>query len=135
MDWKPDYVLNCLPMDETHQAFVACVDALEKAEGEAVLPCLDALIEHTLAHFEQENHWMTECQFPPILCHTGEHERVLKALREMRPTLEADPAVAKILVKELEGWFADHAASMDDALAFFMRQAGYTPVALSAEAS
>lgn len=130
MDWKESYVLGPAPMDDTHREFVTLVTGVAQSEGvENVLVALDALIQHTVEHFEQENRWMEECGFPPIHCHQGEHDRVLQSLRDMRPTVQADPGVARILAKELESWFDLHAATMDDALAFFMRQVSYEPTA------
>lgn len=129
MEWKSNYELGHAPMDDTHRDFVSLVARLASVDGSAALPVLDELIEHTIEHFEQENRWMKECGFPPIHCHTGEHDRVLQSLKDMRPTIEADPGVAKILAKELEPWFAQHASTMDDALAFFMRQVNYVPTA------
>jgi hemerythrin len=128
MDWKESYVLGQVPMDETHQDFVKQVTLLAAAEGrDAVLQELDRLVEHTIEHFEQENRWMEECGFPPIHCHQGEHERVLQSLKDMRPNIQADPGIARILANELESWFGLHASTMDDALAFFMRQVNYVP--------
>jgi len=134
MDWKEDYVLGHGPMDETHRDFADAVTDLGEAEGvESVLSSLDALIEHTDEHFAQEQRWMEECGFPPIHCHEGEHVRVLQSLKDMRPNIQADPGIARILARELEVWFAQHAATMDDALAFYMRQVDYVPTAGSAK--
>lgn len=133
MDWKTEYVLGHDPMDATHRDYVALVDALDRAEKSEVLVCLDKLIEHSVEHFAQENRWMEECGFPPIHCHEGEHERVLNSLNEMRANIAADPGIGKILAKELEAWFAQHAATMDNALAFYMRQVNYVPTAGSAK--
>lgn len=126
MEWKDSYTLGYPPMDNTHRDFVALISKLAAAESDASA-CLDQLIDHSREHFAQENRWMEECGFPPIYCHTGEHERVLKSLEDMRPTLRTDPGVGRILSKELESWFAQHAATMDDALAYYMRQVNYKP--------
>jgi hemerythrin-like metal-binding protein len=130
MDWKESYVLGHAPMDTTHQDFVTLVSELAAADNAAMPGYVDRLIEHTVEHFAQENRWMEECGFPPIHCHTGEHERVLQSLRDMRPIIAADPGVGRVIAAELEQWFAQHAASMDNALAFYMRQVNYVPVAI-----
>jgi hemerythrin len=134
MDWKETYVLGNVPMDDTHQHFVNIVTKLGQAESaDEVLACMDELIAHTIEHFAQEKRWMLECGFPPLHCHDSEHDRVLQSLINMRPNLQADSGIARILVKELEAWFAQHAATMDDALAFFMRQVAYVPTPGSAK--
>lgn len=128
MDWKDSYTLGHAPMDATHHEFVALVTQLETVDNAGMLAVFDELVTHTVAHFAQENRWMSECGFPPIHCHEGEHERVLQSLQEMRPNVEADPGVGRILAGELSPWFAQHAATMDNALAYYMRQVNYTPV-------
>jgi hemerythrin-like metal-binding protein len=131
MDWKETYVLGHVPMDNTHQDFVALVSKLTVADNASMSGCVDQLIEHTLEHFAQENCWMEECGFPPIHCHTGEHERVLQSLRDMQPIIAADPGVGRVVARELEQWFAQHAATMDNALAFYMRQVNYVPLPIA----
>lgn len=133
MEWKESYVLGHAPMDATHQDFVVLVSKLTTADNDSMLACVDTLIEHTIAHFEQENRWMEECGFPPIHCHTGEHERVLQSLRDMQPIIAADPGVGRVLAGELEQWFAQHAATMDNALAFYMRQVNYVPASIASQ--
>lgn len=135
MDWKANYELGHPAMDETHREYVVLVTELARAEGQDELACFDRLIEHTQAHFDQENRWMEECAFPPIHCHEGEHTRVLASLREIRESIaKGARGTGRVAAGELEAWFANHAATMDAALAWHMRNVGYTPEALTAEA-
>lgn len=133
LEWSPSLELDLELMDETHREFAALVNQLGDAPDAEVPACFDALIEHTVAHFEQENVWMQESGFPPIDCHIGEHERVLQGLHSVRHLLAAgDVAIARRAAEELTPWFANHAATMDNALAFHIKRSGYTPVAIKA---
>lgn len=128
MDWKTEYTLNEPLMDATHHEFVEIVNQLEAAEGEAVPAAVATLIEHTIAHFDQENLWMEQCGFPPIHCHVGEHMRVIESLQSIQRMVEkGNTGLGKILAKEMEAWFAQHAATMDSALAYYMGQVEFTP--------
>lgn len=129
LEWSPNYELDIALMDETHRDFAALVNQLGAASDSELLACFDALLEHTVAHFEQENVWMKECGFPPIDCHVGEHQRVLQALRSVRHLLvNGDLAIARRAGEEMVPWFANHAATMDHALAFHIKRTGYQPV-------
>jgi hemerythrin-like metal-binding protein len=124
--WNPSFALGLEPMDRTHREFVDLCNALAAAPNEAMLPTLDALICHTQAHFEQENHWMEGCSFPPVAIHMGEHERVLRLLRQARAEVAAgDPGSGRRLAAELPDWFRGHAATMDAALAHWIRVTGH----------
>lgn len=125
MNWSTDYELGIAPMDETHREFVEQVAALAAAADGELAGLLDELIVHTIAHFEQEKRWMQTSGFPPIHCHTGEHERVLEVMRDVRNKVGAgDLALGRTLVKELPAWFENHASTMDAALAFFIKETG-----------
>ena len=131
LDWTDKLALGVERMDETHREFVEQLNALHEAADEAYPRLLDALIEHTVAHFEQEQRWMQEIRFPPIHCHTNEHEGVLNIMRDVRRMVgEGKREVCKVLTRELAPWFENHARSMDAMLAFFLRaiEAGIDPM-------
>lgn len=128
--WSENFALGCGPMDATHREFVEIVGRLREADNEELPSRLDELLAHTEAHFSQEDAWMAETAFPPIHCHTGEHANVLDVIREVRRrVLAGDLEVARVLARELSPWFANHAATMDTALAKHMRDVGFKPVA------
>ncbi|MDP3842500.1 MAG: hemerythrin domain-containing protein [Oxalobacteraceae bacterium] len=117
--------LHYEPMDAIHREFVTLCAALASADGVAFLARLDALIAHTAIHFEQENNWMLERDFPSAGCHQREHDAVLGVLREVREcTLQGDAEVGVRLAQELPNWFAHHVDTMDAALAEFLIKAG-----------
>jgi hemerythrin len=132
MEWLERYVLGHPPMDDTHCEFVGLVNALAAAGNDEVATALDNLITHSIAHFDQENHWMEESGFPPLHCHVGEHMRVLASLESVRRLVRnGNPGVGRVLAKEMVAWFDNHAATMDAALAAHMRYAGYVPAPLA----
>lgn len=120
--WSEALALGHEQMDATHQEFVALLNAVGSAEGDAILPALDAFIAHTTAHFAQEEQWMEASAFPRTGCHRTEHHNVLEVVREVRVRV-ADGATdyARTLAEALAEWFTVHASSMDAMLAIYMQ--------------
>lgn len=123
---KSEHVLGLQAMDDIHYEFMRLLAALDDAPDAGQLPVLDALLAHTEAHFAQEDVWMEACDFPPMHCHRGEHERVLEVLREVRRLAAAgDHGIVRTLVRELPLWFEHHASTMDTMLAEHIAATGY----------
>ena len=108
-------------MDETHQEFVSLCAALSEDHPDSFLDRLDALISHTVVHFEQEDQWMREHNFPPAGCHQKEHDAVLQLMREVRLRIaDGDLDLGPRLAEELPHWFEHHVDTIDNMLARFM---------------
>jgi hemerythrin len=119
--WSEKLCSNYAPMDETHQEFVMLCAALSENKPATYLDRLDALIAHSIIHFEQENQWMEENNFPPAGCHRREHEAVLEVMTEVRRRVElGEVDLGQRLAEEIPLWFEHHVDTMDNMLAQFM---------------
>ncbi|MFZ6798242.1 hemerythrin domain-containing protein [Undibacterium sp. Di24W] len=119
--WSDRLSLKHEVMDETHQEFVALCAALSLNEPATYLSRLDALINHSVEHFTQEDRWMRETNFPPAGCHQGEHDAVLQVMQEVRRRYAAgEHDLGASLAEELPLWFEHHVATMDNMLAQFL---------------
>ncbi len=130
LTWNDGLCLGQPCMDGTHVEFVALLGAFEQSlERGDPAAALEALTEHTVGHFGQEERWMAALGFAPQNCHAFQHLSVLNVLREVqRLHAEApDPAMLQRLATELAQWFPQHAQSMDAALAQTMAERGYDP--------
>ena len=122
IEWSDALALGVDAMDATHREFVDQLNALHAAPDDGFVALLDRFIDHTVDHFEQERGWMAAIEFPPTQCHLREHEGVLEIMRDVRRmVVDGKPALGKVLTRELAPWFANHAATMDATLAFFLR--------------
>jgi hemerythrin-like metal-binding protein len=122
IEWTESLELGLDRMDETHREFVDLLNLLADAPDDGISAAFEALFAHTVAHFEQEQRWMTAVDFPPAHCHHAEHEGVLEAMREVRGYLGGGKLqVGRVLARELAEWFRGHAATMDTMLAQFLR--------------
>jgi hemerythrin-like metal-binding protein len=128
VQWSDTYALGVAQMDATHHEFIALLNAVVDAADEQVLDALDRFIAHTVEHFGQEDRWMAETGFPPLHCHTAEHGNVLGIMREVRGMVAGGRTeIGRVLAREMAPWFDIHAASMDAALASWLRGKAYEP--------
>lgn len=117
--WQDRYKLGFDPMDQIHKEFVLTVDSLIRSSDESEIKSLLASIEsHALKHFNTENQWMLESDFPAAECHIEEHAKVLASIQEVRERFDAQ--LAKDLGLALMDWFPGHADYLDSALATWM---------------
>lgn len=131
--WQDGFILGYGPMDHTHEEFVALLARLQAAPDAQLPALLDAFLAHTEAHFEEEDRWMRETDFPPRDCHIEEHGKVLASIREVRGLLQAGRVdLCRSLAQALADWFPGHATHLDSALAHWMfkRDYGGKPVVI-----
>lgn len=141
LTWNEELQLQHPRMDATHEEFVDCVTAVEDALAAAgtmtaaagtplaapVLAAYDALIEHSVEHFGQEDRWMLATGFSADNCHSSQHTQVLAVLREVRriATEGAKPETIGQLLPELVQWFVQHAQAADAGLAGHLQEIGF----------
>jgi hemerythrin-like metal-binding protein len=106
---------------------------VQRAGDEDLPACLETLARHCERHFEEENRWMRETDFPPRDCHIDEHARVLESVRAVQQRVaEGDLANGRRLADALADWFPGHADYLDSALSHWMfkRRFGGKPLVL-----
>lgn len=131
--WHDGLLLGHSPMDRVHEEFVGLIAALEHASnaGSDLERALGALAAHARDHFETENGWMVESDFPARECHVSEHDAVLRSIEGVRRRVaQGEHAPARALARELAAWFPAHCDYLDAALAHWMCKCRYggTPV-------
>ena len=128
LQWSAALSLEMPVMDETHQEFVVLLSKVVLSPDVSLLAAWSKLIEHTQAHFDQEDRWMQATGFAPGNCHASQHSVILQVMREGEQRgLAGDYAVVRQMAYELGLWFPQHAQSMDASLALHLRSAGYDP--------
>lgn len=126
LEWSQALALDLPAMDDTHREFVQLLAAVEGAADARLTPAWDALIAHTDLHFAQEDRWMRDTGFSSTNCHATQHLVVLQVMREgARRGGAGEMDVIRQMAHELAGWFAQHAQSMDAALALHLRSVGF----------
>jgi hemerythrin len=130
-NWSDADQLGYGPMDAIHEEFLQLIGRLQSGRDDQLVDLLGELANHLEAHFEEENRWMRESEFPARDCHIEQHDAVLESVHEVQKLLaQGDTLESRRLVAALDAWFPNHTAHLDSALAHWMckRRFGGKPV-------
>lgn len=120
-NWNDQWQVNHSELDDTHRQFISLIDAAMRADDTRLAASIEALIRHTKDHFEMEQRWMTETDFPPRDCHAREHDQVLETMQAVQARMaQGDASMGRVLLTAVAQWFDGHATSMDNVLAQWM---------------
>jgi hemerythrin-like metal-binding protein len=126
LEWAPGLQTGDARMDETHEEFVVMLNQLLATPQDQQLPLYREFVEHTAAHFAQEERWMLATGFTADNCHASHHATIMETLHAVIPHYQNDdPEIITRLAEALVEWFPQHAASMDAGLALHLKDVGF----------
>lgn len=126
LQWTEALSLDFPGMDDAHRTFVDKLDLAHEATDATVLGLWRDVVAHTASVFEREDQWMLATRFSSTHIHATQHKVVLQVMREgLNAGESGDLALIRKMAGELGQWFANHAQSMDAALALHLRKTGY----------
>jgi hemerythrin-like metal-binding protein len=126
LEWAPSLQTGDARMDETHEEFVVMLNQLLATPQDQQLPLYREFVEHTAAHFAQEERWMLATGFTAANCHASHHATIMETLHAVIPHYQNDdPEIITRLAEALVEWFPQHAASMDAGLALHLKDVGF----------
>lgn len=126
--WSEALSLSMPVMDQTHQEFVELLAKAASSDDEHLVDRWQHLIAHTQDHFDREDAWMQASGFAPVNCHSTQHAVVLKVLKEgLAAGEQGSLNTIRMMAHELGIWFAQHAQTMDAALALHLKSVGFNP--------
>ena len=116
-------------MDDTHEEFVTMLNSLLATPMRDQLPLYRTFLNHTVAHFAQEERWMMATGFGPDNCHATHHATILDTMRAVETHyMDGDNEIIQRLAEALVEWFPQHARSMDSGLAIHLKEVGFDTV-------
>lgn len=117
-------ILKVASMNDTHLEEMLLVNALSNAaysrDIEGVATAIQALYEHTVTHFENEEKLMLESNFADFAPHKAEHDRHIHELKSLIKYYDKNrepKAVIAYIAGNLERWLIHHMDTMDRAAA------------------
>ena len=126
LDWTAALSVGDARMDVTHEEFVSMLNQLLATPPNEQLPLYRRFIEHTVAHFAQEERWMLATGFAADNCHAGHHATILETMNAvLEHTEKGDADIIKRMALALVEWFPQHTASMDAGLAQHLKNVGF----------
>jgi hemerythrin-like metal-binding protein len=126
LDWTAELSVGDARMDDTHEEFVSMLNQLLASPPNEQLTLYRAFIEHTVAHFAQEERWMLATGFAADNCHAGHHATILETMNAVLEHSEkGDADIITRMALALVEWFPQHTASMDAGLAQHLKNVGF----------
>lgn len=128
LPWSEELELGLPAMDDAHREFVELLATARNSGDDALPAAWQALIDHTQAHFDQEEAWMRATRHVPSRAHALQHRMILQVMRDGQArALEGDITPVRLMTRELQVWFPQHAQGMDAALASHLQSVGFDP--------
>lgn len=129
LHWSEAMELGLAHMDDSHREFVDLLAQARTSDDTALPGAWQALIDHTEAHFADEDAWMRATRHAESNCHSLQHRMILQVMRQGAARAAAgDITPIRLMANELTMWFPQHAQGMDAALAAYLRRVRYDPV-------
>jgi hemerythrin len=128
MDWNQTYELGIEEIDNQHKQLVEIVSQLhEKLANKYTIETLKAslrfVVDYTKFHFEAEEKYMKNCNYPELAPHQKLHteliNEVMVILKGLKETSNINP---KELIEFLEKWVTNHIAEEDKKFGIFLEK-------------
>ncbi len=121
IDWSDDYLIGIDKIDKQHKEFFAKVHRLYEdclaCEGEKdVQEALDFLKNYAIEHFQAEEAFMREYEYPGVEEHSKLHAEFLGEYSKFSDefnSLGSNQALADHITDMVQDWLIDHIAQAD----------------------
>lgn len=128
LPWTEELEIGLPVMNDQHREFVTLLAKARHSDDAGLAAAWQALIDHCEDHFSQEEAWMRVTHYASASAHAMQHRMILRVMRDGEiQALRGDVTPLRLMTRELQMWFPQHARSMDAALAAHLRQAGFQP--------
>jgi hemerythrin-like metal-binding protein len=111
LEWNEGMSVGIPEIDADHQRFIALINELnrsitERMKATEIHKRLQFVIDDTERHFEQEEKFFLEWQYPNAGVHAGIHKEVLSTLKKIQDSfipygLEAEWLDAALVIKNI----------------------------------
>ena len=128
IQWSEDFVIGVPDIDNQHKALVEKLNNLVDTYNDnpdKIRDALDFLIDYALLHFETEERFMEQHNYPGLEEQIEEHRKFTKTVNKfvddflmMGPT----PEIAKRIEKELIEWIEHHILNVDKKIGDFIKK-------------
>jgi len=128
--WDESYSVSINEIDQQHQKLINMTNRLNEAllhgkgqaESEQILA---ELVDYSSYHFQTEERYFKEFDYPGAASHIKEHEKFIERVNNMnRKAKEGNPALFVELMTFLGNWIINHIQGTDFLYVDFFKQKG-----------
>jgi hemerythrin len=125
--WNSRFETGIDLIDAQHKSLFEAINNLADSfrEGNSknqVKASLDFLVDYTVEHFQTEERFMREMDYPSLGEHMGEHARLMEQVRDLQMDLQAGKPVTMEVTIFLAEWLRAHIHDSDMAYVYFMKE-------------
>lgn len=117
MSWEDRFELGVDAMDSEHRMLIDAMNRLyaccTMADRGAQEDALRSLYDLTREHFEHEERFMADVEYPERDAHRGHHGRLLRQFDQHIERFEAGAALGEKFFDFLRFWLASHICGVD----------------------
>lgn len=125
--WKKNFEVGNFEIDSEHKIFVKIIQKIKqakknRADKDFLMALVLELLKYAEFHFCSEENIMIKSQYPELLKHKKEHEKLLAELRNEIFSLQYEYIDFHTLEAFLIRWFTVHTINEDQKLAAHLRK-------------
>jgi hemerythrin len=125
--WNSRFETGIDLIDAQHQSLFEALNNLADSfragnSKRQVKVSLEFLVDYTAEHFQSEERFMREMDYPRLGEHMGEHARLMEQVRDLQMELLAGKPVTMEVTIFLAEWLKTHIHDSDMAYVYFMKE-------------
>ncbi len=119
IEWDDKYCVDISLIDEQHKKLIEIINKASMVEISSnnpkdVLAILDQMTEYILKHFETEEHYMREFNFPGLESHRNEHIDFTNTTIDYKiRAVGGDYKIINEIIEYLMEWIVNHIQVID----------------------
>jgi hemerythrin len=128
--WSDKYSVNVQEIDSQHHKLIDLINELytammEKKTKEALLGILDGLVKYTIYHFQTEERYFVEFDYPDTNEHVKEHQEFVKKVSDFTVSYTAGKATISMeILAFLREWVVKHILGSDKRYSLLFNEKG-----------
>ncbi|OGU54321.1 MAG: hypothetical protein A2V66_14160 [Ignavibacteria bacterium RBG_13_36_8] len=125
MTWTENDSVNVKIIDHQHREIISIINELHSLlnsnDAQKIYSLTNKLYESLKIHFQTEEYFMTEHNYPGYISHKLEHDRYKTKISDFKESLEKGKIVLNLeIFNSLKKWFYNHLELNDKKLGRFL---------------
>ncbi len=120
MIWTSDYKVDVDSLDADHITIFSLINHIDEAhqsgsDKQAISQLLKVLIDRALAHFQREETFMKQNDYPDFHNHVEEHRKIIEDLQSLYVAYQENMSktLSRAIVRILCSWLEEHILESD----------------------
>ena len=114
IEWNDSYSVGVAELDEQHKKLLRIINTMFESDdlsvnSQTITDLLTEMVEYASAHFDVEEKFMTECEYPDLANHIRTHEIFRKKVDKLRSARMAENKdMPSDMIRFLYEWLVNH---------------------------